>query len=42
MFSWVYGWMFDGVLVVVMYCNMIWNIIDGLCIDIGMYLIGME
>lgn len=38
----VYGWMLDGVPVVAMHRNMTWNTTDGLRIDTGMYLTGME
>jgi HAD superfamily hydrolase (TIGR01450 family) len=38
----VYEWMVDGVPVVAMHRNMTWNTADGLRIDTGMYLAGME
>jgi HAD superfamily hydrolase (TIGR01450 family) len=40
--SWVYDWMAQGIPVVAMHRSMSWNTTDGLRIDTGMYLIGME
>ena len=40
--SWVYDWMAQGVPVVAMHRSTAWTTIDGLRIDTGMYLIGME
>lgn len=40
--SWVYDWMAQGVPVVAMHRSTAWNTADGLRIDTGMYLIGME
>jgi HAD superfamily hydrolase (TIGR01450 family) len=40
--SWVYDWMAQGVPVVAMHRSTSWNTTDGLRIDTGMYLIGME
>ncbi|KUI36365.1 HAD family hydrolase [Mycobacterium sp. IS-1496] len=40
--SWVYDWMARGVPVVAMHRSTSWNTADGLRIDTGMYLIGME
>jgi HAD superfamily hydrolase (TIGR01450 family) len=40
--SWVYDWMAQGVPVVAMHRSTAWNTTDGLRIDTGMYLIGME
>ncbi|WP_018603695.1 HAD-IIA family hydrolase [Mycobacterium sp. 155] len=40
--SWVYDWMAQGVPVVAMHRSTSWNTADGLRVDTGMYLIGME
>ena len=40
--SWVYDWMAQGVPVVAMHRSTSWTTTDGLRIDTGMYLIGME
>jgi HAD superfamily hydrolase (TIGR01450 family) len=40
--SWVYDWMAQGVPVVAMHRSTAWNTADGLRVDTGMYLIGME
>ncbi|BBY80526.1 HAD-IIA family hydrolase [Mycolicibacterium pulveris] len=40
--SWVYDWMAQGVPVVAMHRSTAWTTSDGLRIDTGMYLIGME
>ena len=40
--SWVYDWMAQGVPVVAMHRSTSWNTTEGLRIDTGMYLIGME
>ncbi|MGV0740757.1 HAD-IIA family hydrolase [Mycolicibacterium sp. XJ870] len=40
--SWVYDWMAQGVPVVAMHRSTAWNTTDGLRVDTGMYLIGME
>jgi HAD superfamily hydrolase (TIGR01450 family) len=40
--SWVYDWMAQGVPVVAMHRSTSWNTAEGLRIDTGMYLIGME
>jgi HAD superfamily hydrolase (TIGR01450 family) len=40
--SWVYDWMAHGVPVVAMHRSAAWTTTDGLRIDTGMYLIGME
>lgn len=40
--SWVYDWMVQGVPVVAMHRSTCWDTADGLRIDTGMYLIGME
>jgi HAD superfamily hydrolase (TIGR01450 family) len=40
--SWVYDWMSQGVPVVAMHRSTAWTTTDGLRIDTGMYLIGME
>ncbi|KAA0118704.1 HAD-IIA family hydrolase [Mycolicibacterium sp. P9-22] len=40
--SWVYDWMAQGVPVVAMHRSMSWTTTDGLRIDTGMYLHGME
>ena len=40
--SWVYDWMTQGVPVVAMHRSTAWTTADGLRIDTGMYLIGME
>jgi HAD superfamily hydrolase (TIGR01450 family) len=40
--SWVYDWMAQGVPVVAMHRSMSWTTTDGLRIDTGMYLNGME
>jgi HAD superfamily hydrolase (TIGR01450 family) len=40
--SWVYDWMAQGVPVVAMHRSTAWTTTDGLRIDTGMYLIGME
>ncbi|CAN3126850.1 HAD-IIA family hydrolase [Mycobacterium sp. smrl_JER01] len=40
--SWVYDWMAQGVPVVAMHRSTSWTTVDGLRIDTGMYLIGME
>lgn len=40
--SWVYDWMAQGVPVVAMHRSTSWNTTDGLRVDTGMYLIGME
>ncbi|GJF08474.1 hydrolase [Mycolicibacterium cyprinidarum] len=40
--SWVYDWMTQGVPVVAMHRSNAWTTVDGLRIDTGMYLIGME
>ncbi|WP_299556998.1 HAD-IIA family hydrolase [uncultured Mycolicibacterium sp.] len=40
--SWVYEWMAQGVPVVAMHRSTSWSTADGLRIDTGMYLIGME
>ncbi len=40
--SWVYDWMTQGVPVVAMHRSTSWKTSDGLRIDTGMYLIGME
>jgi HAD superfamily hydrolase (TIGR01450 family) len=40
--SWVYDWMAQGVPVVAMHRSTAWTTADGLRIDTGMYLIGME
>ena len=39
---WVYDWMAQGVPVVAMHRSTSWTTTDGLRIDTGMYLIGME
>ncbi len=40
--SWVYDWMAQGVPVVAMHRSTSWTTTDGLRIDTGMYLLGME
>ncbi|MGY4710772.1 HAD-IIA family hydrolase [Mycolicibacterium sp. CBM1] len=40
--SWVYDWMTRGIPVVAMHRSTAWTTTDGLRIDTGMYLIGME
>jgi len=40
--SWVYDWMAQGVPVVAMHRSTAWTTIEGLRIDTGMYLLGME
>ncbi|BBX50071.1 HAD-IIA family hydrolase [Mycolicibacterium poriferae] len=40
--SWVYDWMAQGVPVVAMHRSTAWTTEDGLRVDTGMYLIGME
>lgn len=40
--SWVYDWMAHGVPVVAMHRSTSWTTTDGLRVDTGMYLIGME
>ncbi len=40
--SWVYDWMAQGVPVVAMHRSTVWTTADGLRIDAGMYLMGME
>ena len=40
--SWVYDWMAKGVPVVAMHRSTAWTTTDGLRVDTGMYLIGME
>ena len=40
--SWVYDWMAQGVPVVAMHRSTSWTTADGLRIDTGMYLLGME
>ncbi|OBG87372.1 HAD family hydrolase [Mycobacterium sp. NS-7484] len=40
--SWVYDWMSQGVPVVAMHRSTAWNTTDGLRVDTGMYLAGME
>ena len=40
--SWVYDWMAQGVPVVAMHRSTAWTTSDGLRVDTGMYLIGME
>lgn len=40
--SWVYDWMAQGVPVVAMHRSTSWTTTDGLRVDTGMYLIGME
>lgn len=40
--SWVYDWMAQGVPVVAMHRSSAWTTTDGLRIDTGMYLLGME
>jgi HAD superfamily hydrolase (TIGR01450 family) len=40
--SWVYDWMAQGVPVVAMHRSTAWNTTDGLRVDTGMYLSGME
>ncbi|MCV7173041.1 HAD-IIA family hydrolase [Mycobacterium sp. CPCC 205372] len=40
--SWVYDWMAQGVPVVAMHRSTSWNTTEGLRIDTGMYLLGME
>ncbi|MBU9762901.1 HAD-IIA family hydrolase [Mycobacterium sp. TNTM28] len=40
--SWVYDWMAQGVPVVAMHRSTAWNTSDGLRVDTGMYLTGME
>jgi HAD superfamily hydrolase (TIGR01450 family) len=40
--SWVYDWMAQGVPVVAMHRSNSWTTTDGLRVDTGMYLIGME
>ncbi|MGK2881926.1 MAG: HAD-IIA family hydrolase [Mycobacterium sp.] len=40
--SWVYDWMAQGIPVVAMHRSMSWTTSDGLRIDTGMYLLGME
>ncbi len=40
--SWVYDWMAQGVPVVAMHRSTAWTTVDGLRVDTGMYLIGME
>jgi HAD superfamily hydrolase (TIGR01450 family) len=40
--SWVYDWMAQGVPVVAMHRSTSWSTTDGLRIDTGMYLLGME
>ncbi|MCV7282809.1 HAD-IIA family hydrolase [Mycolicibacterium flavescens] len=40
--SWVYDWMARGVPVVAMHRSTAWTTTDGLRVDTGMYLIGME
>lgn len=40
--SWVYDWMSQGVPVVAMHRSTAWTTEDGLRVDTGMYLIGME
>jgi HAD superfamily hydrolase (TIGR01450 family) len=40
--SWVYDWMAQGVPVVAMHRSTAWTTTDGLRIDTGLYLIGME
>ena len=40
--SWVYDWMAQGVPVVAMHRSTAWTTADGLRVDTGMYLIGME
>ena len=40
--SWVYDWMAKGVPVVAMHRSTAWTTTDGLRVDSGMYLIGME
>lgn len=40
--SWVYDWMAQGVPVVAMHRSTAWTTTDGLRVDTGMYLIGME
>jgi HAD superfamily hydrolase (TIGR01450 family) len=40
--SWVYDWMVQGVPVVAMHRSTSWTTTDGLRVDTGMYLLGME
>lgn len=40
--SWVYDWMSRGVPVVAMHRSTAWNTSDGLRVDVGMYLAGLE
>ena len=40
--SWIYDWMAQGVPVVAMHRSTAWTTTDGLRVDTGMYLIGME
>lgn len=40
--SWVYDWMAQGVPVVAMHRSTAWTTTDGLRVDTGMYLLGME
>jgi len=40
--SWVYDWMAQGIPVVAMHRSTAWTTTDGLRVDTGMYLIGME
>jgi HAD superfamily hydrolase (TIGR01450 family) len=40
--SWVYDWMAQGVPVVAMHRSTAWNTADGLRVDVGMYLAGLE
>lgn len=40
--SWVYDWMSQGVPVVAMHRSTAWNTADGLRVDVGMYLAGLE
>ena len=40
--SWVYDWMAQGVPVVAMHRSTAWNTADGLRVDAGMYLAGLE
>ena len=40
--SWVYDWMAQGVPVVAMHRSTAWNTTDGLRVDAGMYLAGLE
>lgn len=40
--SWVYDWMSQGVPVVAMHRSTSWTTVDGLRVDTGMYLLGLE